>query len=266
MSSCLSDQTRNALENTGNLKIISNTTSRSNSSRSLQFSDLAIPESFGNFPSPPTAFDFDHAFFPKPPLSHKSNEPFHPSCNSSNESFFAQFDAIDFKRDASEEEKFYAADQLKLSPSQLSKTKSQSSLTSTVSSNVRSLLNSIINRCTFASTSFNKNDKPAGQSKMLKKSTSLPAINLTQKTSSPATIKPVKANSWTSIQCKSADNPSLLPLQIAQTDDLWADSPGLQESKLHQNSKVDADSSIATCRSQWIAFEDSAKAEIGRLD
>ena len=101
---------------------------------------------------------------------------------------------------------------------------------------------------------------------MLKKSTSLPAINLTQKTSSPATIKPVKANSWTSIQCKSADNPSLLPLQIAQTDDLWADSPGLQESKLHQNSKVDADSSIATCRSQWIAFEDSAKAEIGRLD
>ena len=68
---------------------------------------------------------------------------------------------------------------------------------------------------------------------MVKKSTSLPAINLKQKTSSPVTIKPVKANSWTSIHRKSAEKLSLLPLQIVETDDLWADSPNLQESKLH---------------------------------
>ena len=88
----------------------SNTTSRSNSSRNLPFSDLTIPELF--FPPPPKVSDFDQAFLPKPPVSHKSVKPIHPSNNLSNESFLAQFDTIDFKHDVSEDRKFYAADKL----------------------------------------------------------------------------------------------------------------------------------------------------------
>ena len=199
LSRCSSDHIPRT-EEAGN-KTRSTTSSNSTSPQDIYFNDLPFPEPTQNIPPSSAAYDLDVAFYPNQASSQKNVEPSQqdsPVNYASNESFFAQLDTFGLRD---------VADQAQLSNSNTSSSSSQASLTSTVSSDVKKVLNTILNKCTIALDPFKSTNLPAATSEVEQK-------------------------------------------------------PTEEKAKFNQSSQIDSGSnSVATCRSQWIAFDDFPEAE-----
>ena len=110
---------------------------------------------------------------------------------------------------------------------------------------------------------FDFKDQPAaGTFKLGKKSTSLFSINIKENNSSSLLSEIVRSKSLNWIDLKSDDNPSTSEqTEIAKKQDFLDDSIS-QEPKQDQISKDDATGFFAsTCRTQWIALDNSLNAE-----